>query len=454
MNEATARQVVWLAAIQEVDGARDALPARLPNGESPVAAWRECFAAAGERQPRLLALDGRSRVPRWLGLAPIVLAFLTGLLAETLPTGGRLNLIAVPVLTLLLWNVGVYLWLFAGRSPHADPHGAGGFRAWLSDRCEAWLGGSRDAGGDPWQRVHRSFLHRWFNHSRPLLHLRIQFLLHLAATAAMLGLILGMYWRGLGFEYRAGWSSTFLDGASLRSLLGIVLGPAAWLSGIGLPDAAALDQLAWSRNPAGENAARWIHLYAVTAVLYVGIPRLLLAQAAARRIEQLRAAFPIDPAALGFSPSATAVRPGPENPRVRRICVLPFNLEMAAKERELLRLFASGETAGPVQLDIREKIDYADIDGVLERFEPADPAHAHAVVFNLTTTPEAEVQGQLLAGLRDRVERLLVYLDGGAFTERFGTAPDFAERLATRRALWTRFVEQYGLKPVFLRAEP
>jgi hypothetical protein len=91
---------------------------------------------------------------------------------------------------------------------------------------------------------------------------------------------------------------------------------------------------------------------------------------------------------------------------------------------------------------------------VLERFEPADPAHAHAVVFNLTTTPEAEVQGQLLAGLRDRVERLLVYLDGGAFTERFGTAPDFAERLATRRALWTRFVEQYGLKPVFLRAEP
>lgn len=454
MKESTARQVVWLAAIQEVAGARGVLPRKLPSGESPEAAWRECFDAVAERQPRLRAFDGDCRLPRWLGWAVVLVALLAGVLAETLPAGGRVNLIAIPVISLLLWNLAIYLWLVAGRSPNIDPHTAGGFRAWLTDRCGSWLGGTRGAEDDPWRLVRRSFCQRWFNHARPLLQLRIQLVLHGTAAAAMLGLIAGMYWRGLGFEYRAGWSSTFLDGETLRGLLGIVLGPAAWISGLGLPDAATLDQLAWSRNPSGENAARWIHLYAITAVLYVGLPRLLLAQFTARRIARLSGAFPLDPVALGFAATDDDKAMPAPGARVRRICVLPFNLDLAAGDRELLRLYASGEAGGPVQLDVRDKIDYAGIDEALVDFKSAPDAYAHAVVLNLTTTPEAEVQGELLAGLRYRVATLLVFIDGAAFAERFKEAVDFPERLEKRRALWTRFLEQYGLKPVFLRAEP
>lgn len=450
MNEATARRIVWLAAIQEVPGARDALPATPPTAGATDGEWREAFAGAARRQPGLESMDRDCEIPGWLAIALLLLAFLSGVLTETLSAGGRVNLIAFPLLALLMWNLGVYVRLFFGPAPELDPHGATGFRSWLADRCEAWLGAGAGASEDPWNRVRRVFLQRWFNHARPLLQSRVALALHLSAAAAMVGLVAGMYWRGLGFEYRAGWSSTFLNGESLRALLGIVLGPAAWVSGLGLPDAAALDRLAWSRNPEGENAARWIHLYAVTAALYVGLPRLLLALAAAGRVRRLRQDFPLDPAALGFA----SVAAGASIHRARRVSVLPFNLDLSPKDREVLRLFAAGEAGGPVQLDVQERIGYADVEEVLAAFQPDADTHAHALVFNLSTTPEAEVQGELIAGLRDRVERLVVYLDGAAFAGRFRDTPDFAERLMNRRAAWTRFLDTHGLKPVFLRADP
>ena len=451
MNEGTARRIIWLAAIQEVAEARGVLPRTLPTGGASEGEWNAAFDAAADREPRLRAWDRSAGAPAWLMSAPVALAFLAGLAAETLPTGGRVNLIAFPVLTLLIWNLIVYLWLATGALSGRTGTEGTGFRSWLADRCEAWLGGGLPLKEDIWGRVRRVFLQRWLNHSRPLLLSRVALVLHLSAAAALCGLIAGMYWRGLGFEYRAGWSSTFLDGSGLRMLLAGVLGPAAWVSGIGLPDAAALDQLAWSRNPEGENAARWIHLYAITAVLYVGLPRLVLGWMSSRRVERLRSSFPLDPAALGFTATAAAV-PGH---RVVPVTVLPFNLELTSRDREVLRLFAGGEVGGAVQLDVRDKIGYDDIEEQLENFQPGEgDAAVHALVFNLSTTPEAEVQGELVAGLRDRVERLVVYVDGGAFCERFRQAPDFAGRLEGRRALWSRFVESHRLKPVFLRADP
>lgn len=450
MKEETARKVVWLAAIQEIAGVRSVLPARLPKAGAEEGEWCECFDSVAARVPRLLELHKRTRVPAWMGHVLPWLAFFLGLLAETLPSGGRVNLIAIPVLSLIVWNVAVYVCLLAGVRGNSDAHAAGGFRGWLAERGEALTGAAVLSSGDDWGRARRSFLHRWFNHARPLLMLRIEVLLHTAAAAAMLGLVAGMYLRGLGFEYRAGWSSTFLDGQSLRLLLNGVLGPAAWVSGLEVPSVGHLEQLAWARNPAGENAAEWIHLYAITAVLYVGLPRLVLAFIAARRASKMRSDFPIDLAGLALSDTGGASMPVPLGRRVR---VLPFNVGLDAKDCELLRLYASGEAEGPVQLDVGDKIDYSGIEEYVENFTAEAGVHAHAVVFNLATTPEAEVQGMLLAGLRDRVSRLWVYLDGAAFTARFSGEPNFSTRMAGRRELWIRFLEQYALKPIFLRAE-
>ena len=71
----------------------------------------------------------------------------------------------------------------------------------------------------------------------------------------------------------------------MRSLLGLVYGPGSVLTGIGLPaDDAAVAALHWRDGQGGGAAAPWIHLMAATAVLYVVVPRLLLALAATLRL--------------------------------------------------------------------------------------------------------------------------------------------------------------------------
>ncbi len=88
-------------------------------------------------------------------------------------------------------------------------------------------------------------------------------LLHLAAAALALGLVAGLYLRGLVLDFRAGWQSTFLDAATVRAVLATLLAPAVALTGIAVPDAAALEALRVGPDRAATAAAApWIHLYA------------------------------------------------------------------------------------------------------------------------------------------------------------------------------------------------
>jgi hypothetical protein len=48
-------------------------------------------------------------------------------------------------------------------------------------------------------------------------------ILQRAALAS--GVIAGLYLRGLAFEYRAGWESTFLDAPTVRAILAFVYAP-------------------------------------------------------------------------------------------------------------------------------------------------------------------------------------------------------------------------------------
>jgi hypothetical protein len=64
--------------------------------------------------------------------------------------------------------------------------------------------------------------------------------------------IAGLYVRGLAFEYRATWESTFLDATTVHWLLAGLLAPGSMLTGIATPGAAHLESI---RAPASENAA-------------------------------------------------------------------------------------------------------------------------------------------------------------------------------------------------------
>ncbi len=127
-------------------------------------------------------------------------------------------------------------------------------------------------------RIITRFWTHWSKCARPLILSRWRYLLHLSALLIALGAIAGMYLRGLVFDYNVIWASTFIkDEASVSSLVNVLLGPAqfvARLLGLELESAIDVSKLTSS---SGDPAAAWIHLFSISAVVFVVLPRLGLA---------------------------------------------------------------------------------------------------------------------------------------------------------------------------------
>ena len=197
--------------------------------------------------------------PSWAGWLIVSLAFLLGIGTDAVGSASRtVNILAPPLLLLMLWNMAVYVFIaanFLSKSRH--------FKLPKLDATQA------------------------------IALARGTTVMHWAAAALALGALLAMYWRGLVFDYQALWQSTFLSTQAAHNLVRIVLSPAAWLAGwfgsSPFPDLASFEQL---RAPAtsGENAGRWIHWYAITVFLVVLLPRSLLALWSYRQAQNLKQA--------------------------------------------------------------------------------------------------------------------------------------------------------------------
>jgi hypothetical protein len=273
--------------------------------------------------------------------------------------------------------------------------------------------------------------------------------LHLAAAALAAGVLLGMYGRALAIEYRAGWESTFIGAGTLHHLLGLVLAPASALSGIALPEPAQLEALRWS-NGAGENAGPWIHLYAVTALLFIIGPRLVLAGIAATRAARLRRQMPT---------------PGPEDFYIRRLLrgargggaavrVIPYSNRPDAEVQRRLQALLTRALGEGTQASFDPTIPYGGEDEWLTGVRFDSQLDHLIVLFSLSATPEAENQGALVAGLRKRLaaERsgagLAVLLDETAYRQRLGGQSGAEDRLQTRRLAWERMLAAVQVAPV------
>ena len=302
MDESAARRVLLVRAFESTPGApwseadRDWADARALR-QSPADALAQTLIAERARiaAERLQSRDASlahwlvaTSAPASVMVALPVLAALLGLASDAIGSSRHIDLLAPPLLALMAWNLVVYA-LLALHSMRRSPSEPGPLRAALHSFGRQFA--ARWSTGRP-QRARTAFVADWSLLGRPLHEARIVRALHLAAAAFALGALASMYARGLAFEYRAGWDSTFLDAMGLRRLLGIVLWPATALAGFALPDPAALDALRFSRGP-GENAARWIHAYAASVFALVVLPRLALAAWAGRRASQLAQRFPL-----------------------------------------------------------------------------------------------------------------------------------------------------------------
>jgi hypothetical protein len=433
MNASDARQVLLVRAYEA-----PCVPPWTPRDAE--AATREAARAEGEAtaEDRFLARRARLAVARlaerepavaralapadrgWIGVALVLLAFAAGVATDAVGQSQRINILAPPLLALMAWNLLVYVAIVLRlRAP-------GPVRRAMASALERGGGGTGPLGryGAEWARV-----------SAPLQAARAAAVLHAAAAALVLGVLASLYLRGLVLAYSAGWESTFLDASRVHALLSAVLGPASRLTGVPLPGVAQLDAL---RFPGGENAARWIHLHAVTAAAVVVVPRVLLALAAAWRVRRLASNLPL-PLNDAYYRGLLRMRSG----RAAPVFVLPYSYQLPDELRPGLQRALERHLGTPVRVDLADTVSA----GSEETVPVPMDGHAPVALLALSATPERETHGRFVQALAQRAAeptRVLVLVDESAFRLRYG-----ANRLAERREAWQRMLNDVGHEPVF-----
>ena len=450
MIEAEAREVVLLRAFEDPLAApwtasdRDAASheaARELGGAAPAerliakrAAWS--VTRLTQRLPAVASALAATAAPAWLVPAVLLMAFAIGLAIDCIGNARHINVLPPHLLAMLAWNVVVYLLLVV----HALWSGSSVWLplTWLRSLASRMAGMTRS----PPPALAR-FLADWLHASQALQAMRLAATLHAAAAVLAVGAIVSMYARGSFFELRAGWESTFFDAPTMQALVTGLLGPASWLSGIALPDEAGFRALNFAQG-SGEIAARWIHLFAVTIVAVIVLPRLVLAGWSAWRARTMRRDFSLPLHEAYFE----RLLPRSRGAAAELVRVLPYSYLVAPERVAALRAALAPDFAGEPNVRLHGSVPLGGEDEPASWFPAlaSDAASLWVALFALTATPERETHGAFVQALAARLPsgtRLRVLVDEAGFRERFGGA-DGAARLQQRRSAWRGLMQALG----------
>lgn len=441
------------------------------RGRRDAHAWRVVESRAEALHARLV--DRHPVVARTVSLETravqaslvvVVLGFLGGLALSVADSRVRIEILAFPLLGLVLWNLVVYLLLALAalwrRAPtRGGASGAGRGLDWI-----IWPGrwGWRRAAAlirqaafhhRPLAAALRSYSDAWWPHAQPMLLRQGKRVFHLAAAAAALGLVGGLYVRGIALEYRAGWESTFLGPAQVRGLLHGLYGPASAVTGIALPGTdAQIEALHWRGGAGGAPAAPWIHLVAATALLCVVLPRLLLAAWTtvdlARVSRKLVVPDELQAYARRLLEGSDAALPA------QSVRVTPFAFEPAAAAAAGLQRLLTDAFGPGTRIERRTSVSYGEEDA-FGAVPAGAPPGVDVLLLNLAATPEAENHGAVLMSARKSggASRRLAVVDESAFLARMGQDPSLAARVQERRDTWREFVVRHGWDAVLVDLE-
>jgi Protein of unknown function (DUF2868) len=389
----------------------------------------------------------------WLGRIVLVLAFAAGISLSALDGSRRINILAFPLIGLILWNVLVYVLLLVTWIRHRGRTAEGFWSGtmygrWIAGRIESLMRHSTRF-NVPLSTGLRRFAAEWGSLSQPIVMLRAKRLLHLAAALLAIGLIVGLYVRGVVLRYEAGWESTFLGPGGAHALLSQLYGPASALSGIPIDD---LPELRWTATGGGGNAAPWIHLIAITAALYIVIPRLLLAVAASFGLWRFSRRPPVPVSLLGYA--RTLLMGVGTGTVAETASVVPYAYEPKAPSVGGLESLLPATLGGNLKVEVQDPIRYGEEETVTTRLGKT-AARWHVILMTLASTPEAENHGAFLAKWRDWLAKnatstpLLILIDEGPYAARMRGEAAFEQRVQERRKLWREFVAGYGLRAGF-----
>lgn len=314
MDEASARRVMLAQAIETADAqgkllseverglidreARQAAHADGAGGGPPAVEQflelraRRVLQAIGPRAAALAAMQGIPASRGWLAIGTPLATLLLGALTERIADPHRVDLLSLPLLAIVLWNLLVYIFLVNGwvrrRRVRDRPllaaiaRWAEGFREW------------RRVSGDVFAEAAALFYQRWHRASSSLQLQRATGVLHLAALGWGAGVAASLLVQGLVVQYRVGWESTFLDARQVHAILSVLLMPVVALfpfEPLSVAEVAAL-QLGPGDN--GRADPRWVWMYAALLLVIVILPRAVLAGIAFWRAALQARRIPVD----------------------------------------------------------------------------------------------------------------------------------------------------------------
>jgi hypothetical protein len=396
------------------------------------------------RYPTLERVRALSHWPGWLSWLVPLAAFAIGMGSDALD-GERLNILAFPLLALIAWNLVTYLVLIgqaATRRLRQRPpsHPLPRWLEWLVRPASARL-----AGQPTLERGVQRYARDWSQAAGRLTRSRAARTLHLGAAMFAIGVLAGMLLRArYAGSYTAGWSGTWAGAeGEIAALLQVVLGPASLLTGIGLPTVERIRDL----RGGGENAGDWLILWAVTAALFVVVPRLVLAVFAGARATVLAQRLPLaDDFYLRSLLRNALGRPGTAR-------VVPYSIDLSEQARDKLTRLVQSATGDKTRVAVEPAIAYGDEDAWLAREGQAlGSADQLILLFNLASTPEAENHGALVAGVRQRIASgataLLVLLDDSSFRHKLRGQGSAERRTRDRLEAWRAVLAPAAISPV------
>jgi len=373
-------------------------------------------------------------------------ALVGGFLADPIGPAGHINLLNFPLLTLLLWNAVAYVGLLYNMilprpSRDRSQPSLSGLVEWLLGLSVkgrlSRLRSERAQSSDEQQWIAASlatYAARLLHSGRDLLITHARSLLHVAAAALAIGVIAGLYLRGFSFLYKAGWDSTFMEAEGVHTFLSILFAPAGWFLGTPMPGVEAIANL---QGTARANAAIWIHFWAITTVLFIVLPRTLLASTAWMRKARLAADVQLPSNEPYFRRLLN-----PYRGKGLLVEVLPYSHRVKEADDRFLA-FLSDAFGVLADIHVGNSVQYGD----RHSHVPADfdRGLCVVVVFNVAQAPE-ETHGEFLEELkatirgRGQPNMLLVLLDCEAYAQ-----IDHEKRLKERCQAWATLAKECGL---------
>lgn len=240
----------------------------------------------------------------WMKIS-ILISFIIGLLSNYLGPSQLIHVVYNPLTILLAWNILIYIIIiiksfFKIRIPDFNKKSKSNGAA-ITEKTENdekkkpssnfilnWLIGrlyklviqlkSKFVDDSTKVLVLKKILPAFWNSyievAGKTLILRYKSLVNISATGLVLGALIGIYFRGLFYNYNMIWQSTFiLEPQTIKTILNFLFGPASLLLDGNLISTEDVYKLI---QPGGTAAASWIHKMALTAFIIVFIPRTLL----------------------------------------------------------------------------------------------------------------------------------------------------------------------------------